>query len=190
MSWQPLRLVGRIPDPIWAPASASVVMLAIGLLGVATGEPWLFPSLGPTAFMQAEFPEHPTTDVYHTVVGHLIGIGAGIGAVLLLGAQDAPAIDVTGDLVPIRVWAAALSVAATILLTILLRASHPPAASTTLLFSLGALDSTWREAGLVIAGIVLVALLGYLVRLLRLPARRLGDADVRGHGGHRGPAGH
>lgn len=165
-------------------------MLAVGLLGVVTGEPWLFPSLGPTAFMQAEFPEHPTTDAYHTVVGHLIGIGAGVGAVLVLGAQDAPAIDVGGGLVPVRVWAAALSVAVTILLTILLHASHPPAASTTLLFSLGALDSTWREVGLVLSGVVLVALLGYLVRLLRLPSRQPGDPEVRDHGDPGGPANH
>jgi len=52
---------------------------------------------------------------------------------------------------------------------LLLRASHPPAASTTLLFALGALQPTLREAALVAAGVLLVAVLVQLVRLVRLP---------------------
>lgn len=151
-------------------------MLAVGLMAVVAGEPWIFPSLGPTAFMQSEFPGHRTTDFYHTVVGHLVGIGAGIGAVLLLGAADVPAVDASGHVAAGRVWAAALSVAATILVTLLLRASHPPAASTTLLFALGALQPTLRDAALVAAGVLLVAVLGYVVRLARLPDE---DATAR-----------
>ncbi len=44
--------VGKIPDLIWAPIASGVLILLVGLLGLAAHQPWLFPSLGPTAFLR------------------------------------------------------------------------------------------------------------------------------------------
>ena len=37
--------------------ASGATMAVIGLLGMAAGQPWLFPSLGPTIFLQAGRPD-------------------------------------------------------------------------------------------------------------------------------------
>ncbi len=103
-SSRPNRYPPGIPDIVWAPLVAAFLMLIPGLIGLLAHQPWLFPSLGPTAFLQAEQPEQPTARFYNTVVGHLHGLVAGILAVLILGASTAPAVLATGKLTPVRVW--------------------------------------------------------------------------------------
>jgi hypothetical protein len=72
----------NVPDIVWAPLAAAFLMLIVGLIGLLAHQPWLFPSLGPTAFLQAEQPKQPTACFYNTVMGHLHGLVAGILAVL------------------------------------------------------------------------------------------------------------
>ncbi|MGI8748327.1 MAG: hypothetical protein ACR2J4_08280 [Deinococcus sp.] len=48
-----------IPETVWAPLSAGALMLVVGLIGLAAHQPLLFPSLGPTAFLQVETPGSP-----------------------------------------------------------------------------------------------------------------------------------
>src|SRR5205823_13340091 len=60
----------------------------------------------------------------------------GYGSLVLLGLEHAPPAMVAG-VDPRRVLAAALSLAATGALMILLKAAHPPAGATTLIISLG-----------------------------------------------------
>src|SRR3954447_11712584 len=109
------RVIAVVPDLIWGPLTVGGLLLAVGLLGLAAGQPWLFPSLGPTAFLQAEKPGQASSRFYNTVVGHLVGLGAGMAAVSLLGASSAPGVLSSHELVPVRVWAAALSGALTML---------------------------------------------------------------------------
>ena len=157
----------RIPDLVWAPLAVGSLLLAVGLIGLAAGQHWLFPSLGPSAFLQAEKPREESARFYNTVVGHLVGLGAGMAAVLLLGASSAPGVLATKELVPVRVWAAVLSAVLTMLGLSLLKATHPPAAATMLLVALGGFEPTWRSAGTVTAGVLLLAVLGEGVRYLR-----------------------
>ena len=157
-----------LPDLIWGPLAVSLLLLVVGLLGLATGQPWLFPSLGPSAFLAAETPGQPASRFYNTVVGHLIGLAAGMAAVWLVGAGSAPAVMATGELVAARVWAAALSAVLAMLGMSLLRASHPPAAATMLIVALGGFKPTWQAAGIVAAGVLILAVLDEGVRHLRL----------------------
>ena len=69
-------------------------------------------------------------------LGHAIGILCGYGALWLFGLQHAPPAMATG-VSAARVGAAALSLASTGALMILLKAAHPPAGATTLIISLG-----------------------------------------------------
>ena len=46
-------------DQAWGVLMAGGLMLLAGAVGVLAGQPWLFPSLGPTAFLQAETPGSP-----------------------------------------------------------------------------------------------------------------------------------
>jgi CBS-domain-containing membrane protein len=167
-SSRPNRYPPGISDIVWAPLVAAFLMLIAGLLGLGFHQPCLFPSLGPTAFLQAEQPEQPTARFYNTVMGHLHGLVAGILAVLILGASTAPAVLSTGELTPVRVWAAVLAVALNMLLGFVLKASHPPAAATTLLVALGGFKPTWQDAATIMIGVLIVAIVGEMLRRFRV----------------------
>ena len=134
------RLLGRFdPRLVWAAFMFVNGFITIALLSataMVTRIPFIFPSLGPTAFLLFFTPNQPTASPRHTIYGHAIGIVCGYGALWLMHLQHAPpalATGVDGQ----RVFAAALSLAATGALMILFRAAHPPAGATTLIISLG-----------------------------------------------------
>lgn len=156
-----------VPDIIWAPLVSGGLMLIVGLLGLWAHQPWIFPSLGPTAFLQAEQPNLPVSTFHNTVIGHFIGLGAGLLSVFVLGATTAPGVLCTGELVPVRVGAAVLAVTLNMLLGLLLKATHPPAAATTLLVALGGFKPTFHDTLTVAIGIVVVAVVGEGLRRAR-----------------------
>ena len=157
-----------VPDLVWAPLVGGVLTLLPGLLGLATGYPWLFPSLGPTAFLQAANPQNPSARFYNTTVGHLLGIAAGVAAVLILAASAEPSVLASHQLFPRRVWASGLAIALTLLFQLLLRANHPPAAATTLLITLGGFGTSSKDITVIVVGVLIVAIAGELLRRLRL----------------------
>jgi len=134
------HLVGRFPErPIWALFMFINGFITIAILAgvaMASHTPFVFPSLGPTAILLFYTPLSPTASPRHTLYGHAIGILCGYASLLLVGLHHAPsAIGTTVD--ARRIMAAALSLALTASLMILLRAAHPPAGATTLIVSLG-----------------------------------------------------
>lgn len=134
------RLLQRFPQrPVWALFMFINGFLTIAILAVVamiSHVPFVFPSLGPTAFLFFFTPLAPTASPRNTLCGHAIGILCGYGALWVTGLQDAaPASTVGVDAA--RVVAAALSLAATGALMILAKAAHPPAGATTLIISLG-----------------------------------------------------
>ena len=125
--------------PIWALFMFLNGFITIALLaGVAmvSRTPFVFPSLGPTAFLFFFTPRAPAASPRNTIYGHAIGILCGYGALWLFGLQHAPPAMATG-VSAARVGAAALSLALTGALMILAKAAHPPAGATTLIISLG-----------------------------------------------------
>ena len=125
--------------PIWALFMFLNGFITIALLAaVATVSrtPFVFPSLGPTAFLFFFTPRAPAASPRHTIYGHAIGIVCGYGALWLFGLQDAPPAMATGVSLA-RVGAAALSLASTGAWMILAKAAHPPAGATTLIIALG-----------------------------------------------------
>lgn len=136
------------------------------MLGLWMEQPWLFPSLGPTIFLQAVTPDQPAARPWNTLVGHAVGVVAGFAALYLLGAQADPPTLSAGVLTIGRVAATALAVGATIALQLALSAQHPPAAATTMLITLGGLRPEWSTVGLITVGVTLVATLGEGTRLL------------------------
>lgn len=125
--------------PLWALFMFLNGFITIALLaGVAmvSRTPFVFPSLGPTAFLLFFTPRAPAATPRHTLYGHAIGIACGWAALWLFGLEHAPAAMTVG-VSAARVGAAALSLASTGALMILLKAAHPPAGATTLIISLG-----------------------------------------------------
>ena len=162
------HLLGRFPErPIWAAfmfVNGFVSIALLAAVAMLTRTPFVFPSLGPTAFLFFFTPTAPTASPRHTVLGHAIGILCGYGALLAFGLEDAPPAMVAGVDLP-RVGAAALSLAATGALMILFKAAHPPAGATTLFISLGIVT---RPSHLVIIEVAVALLALQAIAINRL----------------------
>jgi hypothetical protein len=172
--------IAAIPDPVWAPLASGVLVVVAGAAGLLFGRPWLLPSLGPTAVLAGEMPAHPVTRAWNTVVGHFGGLLAGALGVLLAGAANEPVVLVDHVLTPPRVLASLIAVALTVAVGAVLRASHPPAAATTLLVSLGSLR-TVEDAVNLMAGVLIITVVASLLRDIRThrvtPGERMAPAD-------------
>ena len=170
---------GRSPaaaaDAVWVPLVSAVLIVAAGAMSLATGRPWLFAGLGPTAVMIAASPGHPTTRFHSIVLGHGAAFVCAWLAVLLLGVDAEPVL--LGKAIPVvRVWASATAVGVTALVMPSLRAYHPPATATALLVTLGAYRVTWKNSFSLLAGVLVVALLGEWFQRIRLAERRAAKA--------------
>ena len=129
-----------------------------------TGQPFIFPSLGPTAFLLFYTPTLPAASPRNTICGHAIGAAAGYLSLVIFGlTAAAPALSagVTWN----RVGAAALSLGLTSGLMVWLRVPHPPAGATTLIVSLGILRTPAQLAVLMLA-VVLLVIQGYVINHL------------------------
>jgi CBS domain-containing membrane protein len=145
--------------------------ISIGLmsaLALITRSPFIFPSLGPTAFLFFYTPRAPSASPRNTVMGHTIGVLAGYFSLVVTGltaAGPALAVGVTWP----RVIAAALSLGLTSGLMVLFKSPHPPAGATTLIISLGILTQPWQLLLLLVA-VVLLTLQAFAInRLAGIP---------------------
>ncbi|HET7549831.1 MAG TPA: HPP family protein [Gemmatimonadaceae bacterium] len=154
----------------------SVFSLVNGFISIAlmatvallSGQPFIFPSLGPTAFLFFYTPMAPAASPRNAVIGHLIGALAGWVSLAAFGLLHAgPAVG--GGVTVARVGAAALSLGLTSGLMVLLRAPHPPAGATTLIVSLGLLHTPLQLAVLMAAVVLLCAQAIAINRLAGLP---------------------
>jgi CBS-domain-containing membrane protein len=170
-----LRFVNlsRRHSSLWVISLFSFVngCLSIGIMSVAalvSGQPFIFPSLGPTAFLFFYSPLSAPASPRNAFIGHLIGVIAGWSSLALFGlrqAGPATAVGVTGP----RVAAAALSLGLTSGLMVLCKAPHPPAGATTLIVSLGILR-TFDQMVVLMAAVVLLIVQAFVInRLAGLP---------------------
>lgn len=146
----------------------SIALLAT--VALVSHQPFIFPSLGPTAFLFFYTPLAPAASPRNAIVGHLIGAAAGWASLAVFGLLDAgPA--VAAGVTSARVGAAALSLGLTSGLMVLLRAPHPPAGATTLIVSLGLLRTPAQLAVLMAALVILALQAMFINRLagLRYP---------------------
>ncbi|HLI29754.1 MAG TPA: HPP family protein [Terriglobia bacterium] len=134
------RLLFRYPPRfVWAAYVLITCFISIALisaLAVFTGNPFVFPSLGPTAYLLFFTPLARASSPRHALLGHAIGLACGYLALYATGTLNRGAVLETGVNWP-TVIAAASSLSATGALMVLLRVSHPPAGATTLIVSLG-----------------------------------------------------
>src|SRR5215468_8424093 len=121
-----LRLPGWLrklpPRLVWASfvfVNGFVSIAILAGLALVFQTPFVFPSVGPTAFMLYFMPLEPTASPRNTLCSHAIGIGCGYAALWLVGLEHAPSAILEGLYWP-RVLAAALSLATTGALMVLL----------------------------------------------------------------------
>ena len=148
-------------------AAGSVIAL-VGLLAIWVGIPLLFASLGPTVAIQASTPQQRIARPWNVAAGHLIALGIGVAALYASGAIAQPPFLDSHPLALERISAAAFALGIGLFIEFLFKASHPPAASTSLLVTLGAVQINERGIVAVVSGIFLVTVFGEAVRQLRL----------------------
>ena len=145
--------------------------ISIGLmsaLALITHTPFIFPSLGPTAFLFFYTPTAPSASPRNTIVGHTIGVLAGYFSLVVTGLTMAgPALTI-GVTWP-RVIAAALSLGLTSGLMVLFKSPHPPAGATTLIISLGLITKPWLLIVLLVAVMILTLQALAINRLAGIP---------------------
>ena len=81
-----------IPEWLWAPVSAGLLSAVIGATGIWASLPWLFPSLGPTIFLQVHKPDQESSQPYNVGLGHALGILAAIISGAVTGAGGTPSV--------------------------------------------------------------------------------------------------
>lgn len=154
------------------------LMAAVALV---SHQPFVFPSLGPTAFLFFYTPLAPAASPRNAIIGHLIGVFAGWASLAAFGLLHAGPAMMTG-VTAARIGAAALSLGLTSGLMVLLRAPHPPAGATTLIVSLGLLRSVEQLVVLMAAVVLLTGQAMVINRLAGVPypvwGARKGDAGA------------
>jgi CBS-domain-containing membrane protein len=167
-------------DRIATSLHTGLLIAVVGAVAWATGLPALFPSLGPSAFVLATFPESEASDPRRVVGSHAIGVAAGLAAYHLV----ASGIVVTGQIAPLSLVGLRLAVSGVgaIVLTVAGMLSfgvrHPPACATTLIVALGLLP-TFFEGALIVAAVAVLLAVQRAVLLTNGLTERVGVVGGR-----------
>jgi hypothetical protein len=156
--------LGRFGIGIAGFVASAVTMTALGGLAWATGLPWLFPSLAPTALLMSETPHRPQASPRNAIVGHGVAIAVGSAALVVFGLQHSgpiTAVGVSAD----RIAATVLGLGLTTVLLHLIGMAHPPAGASVLVISLGLLHTPF-QLGVMSAAVLVTVLLGWGLNLL------------------------
>jgi CBS-domain-containing membrane protein len=148
------RLPARPVMALFATINGFLSIAIMSVAALATKQPFVFPSLGPTAFLFFYSPLVPAASPRNTLYGHFIGAAVGWGCLLAFGLQGegpSTAVGVSWE----RVLAAGLSLGLTSGLMVLVHAPHPPAGATTLIISLGVLHEFEQILVLMLAVVLL-----------------------------------
>ena len=159
-------LIMKRQDLLLAPLGEVFLLFIPAIAGWMAHQPFIFASLGPTAYELIETPHRSSARPYSVFFGHLTGVGAAYFALAVTGAWWTAR--VSGGGVPLaRIGAAVLATGLTVLVTLLLHTSQPAALSTALLISLGILQQP-KDAAVIMGSILLMILFGEPLRIWRL----------------------
>lgn len=149
-------------------------MALLGLVAWMAGAPFLFPSLGPTAYLlgYSDRFEHTARVV---IGGHLCGILGGLASYHLIAGpatlmQLGEAFSASGLALA---GGAVAAVTLTVFLMLIFNASHPPACATTLIISLGILPE-WTDAVIILVAVTII----YLAYLIWHRVRKKIPSDI------------
>jgi CBS domain-containing membrane protein len=168
LDWLLRHFPPRLVRSLYVFVNGFVTIGVLALLALVSRNPFVFPSLGPTAYLLFFSPLAKTCSPRNTILGHAIGLICGYAAFVVTGAGALPFGVHPGIFWP-RILAAALSLSATGAFMVLLDVSHPPAGATTLIVSLGIISSPRELIIIEVAVFLLVAQALVINRLAGLP---------------------
>jgi CBS-domain-containing membrane protein len=168
LEWLLQHFPTRVVWAIYVCINGFITIGLLALLALLTGSPFVFPSLGPTAYLFFFSPLAEASSPRNTIFGHAIGLICGYAAFALTVASSPP-FGMHPGVHGARVLAAALSLSATGALMALFRVSHPPAGATTLIVSLGIISQPRELVIIEVAVILLTAQALAINRLAGVP---------------------
>lgn len=156
LDWLLRHFPQRLVRAIYVFVNGFITIAVLALLSLLSRNPFVFPSLGPTAYLLFFSPLAKTSSPRNTIFGHGIGLVCGYASFVVTGAGALPFAVHQGVFWP-RILAAALSLSATGAFMVLLGISHPPAGATTLIVSLGIISKPRELVIIEVAVFLLVA---------------------------------
>ncbi|HAM23655.1 MAG TPA: HPP family protein [Actinobacteria bacterium] len=134
--------------------NSAITVALLSAIAMVTGQPFVFPSLGPTAFLLFFSALSASASPRNVFCGHLIGVLAGVMGLLIFGLQAVPA-DLD-DINAARLGAVAFALSVTLAVMILFGVPHAPAGATTLIVALGLLRTPSQLMVLMFAVVILI----------------------------------
>ncbi|MDF5751361.1 HPP family protein [Spongiactinospora sp. TRM90649] len=150
----------RMVRSVYTGVNCFISVALMALLAYWTDAPFVFPSLGPTAFLLFYTPLAASSTPHNTLIGHLIGILAGWFALAITGLLTVPP-----DLEHVdgqRILACAVALGLTCGLMPVFQAGHPPAGATTLIVALGLLR-TPAHLVIMMAAVLIITIQGFVI---------------------------
>ena len=141
----------------------------LALLAVVTGSPFVFPSLGPTAYLFFFSPAGGSLQPTQYHPGPRYRTHLRLRCLRAYDGSSSPPFGMHAGVHGPRILAAALSLSATGALMALFRVSHPPAGATTLIVSLGIIAQPKELVIIEVAVFLLTAQAFAINRLAGLP---------------------
>src|SRR5215471_3363171 len=144
--------------------------ISIGILAAIaalTRQPFVFPSLGPTAFLLFYTALGVQAAPRNVFCGHLIGVLAGYLALVIFGLTTTP--PNLSDISARRIAAVTVCLCLTLSLMVWLNVLHAPAGATTLIVGLGLMRTPANLAVLMIGVVLLIAQAMAINRLAMIP---------------------
>jgi len=138
LSW---LLEHRPPRVVWASyvfLNSFVTIALLTIVAIATHNPFVFPSLGPTAYLFFFSPLAEASAPRNAIYGHAIGLACGFFAFYVTGMHPFGQ-GAGGQVYLPRIIASALALSLTGAGMVLSHVNHPPAGATTMIVSLGIL---------------------------------------------------
>lgn len=151
----------ELKDEYSATVNVFLHFTVLGAITLVTGRPFLFPSLGPSAYLMATGEKDRAEGAYHVVGGHAVAVVAGLIAYALFGQEvsayvvfDRPDPAFSWDLVYLTASAtvAMMLTTTTMLVT---RTNHAAACATTLIVALGLMGGLEDAVIIVVAVTIL-----------------------------------
>ena len=158
------RLPPKAAWAIYTFVNGFVTIGILALLAALTHNPFVFPSLGPTAYLFFFSPLAEASTPRNAILGHAIALACGYGAFFVTGIPYIHGAFPSG-IVWARVLAAALSLSTTGAVMVLAGINHPPAGATTLIVSLGIIAEP-RYLLVIEAAVVLLTAQAFVINRL------------------------
>ena len=90
LNWLLQRFPPRLVRALYVFVNSFLTIGALALLALVSRNPFVFPSLGPTAYLLFFSPLSKASSPRNTIFGHAIGLICGYGAFVVTGAEALP----------------------------------------------------------------------------------------------------